>query len=204
LAKVIPATACIVASGVEERRFLAERFHVERIITTHDPKRINFSENTSIHECLLICRRWPEGERPPTEFVSLRRMPESAAEAVEAADALAAGVPGQWGNVQTWPAERVRDGDWTPVQWYDGALAEAAVALESNEKLEPAGLRFEIGPAGQRIQDAYSVCDEETADAIPGFHSVSSALRRTMASRPDVWYRPKPEKRGWADRFLAK
>ena len=40
LAKVIPATACIGASGADERRFLAERFHVERIITTHDPKRI--------------------------------------------------------------------------------------------------------------------------------------------------------------------
>ena len=111
LAKVIPATACIGASGLKERRFLAERFHVERIVTSHDPKRINFSENTSIHECLLICRRWPGGERPPTEFVSLRRMPENAAEAVEAADALASGEPSQWGNVHHWPAERVGDGD---------------------------------------------------------------------------------------------
>ena len=39
LAKVIPTTACIGASGVDERRFLAERFHVERIVTTHDPRR---------------------------------------------------------------------------------------------------------------------------------------------------------------------
>ena len=46
-------------------------------MTTHDPKRINFSENTSIHECLLICRRHgTEESAQPTEFVSLRRMPE--------------------------------------------------------------------------------------------------------------------------------
>ena len=57
LAKVLPVTACTGASGVAERRFLAERFHIERIVTTHDPKRIAFSENTSIHESLLICRR---------------------------------------------------------------------------------------------------------------------------------------------------
>ena len=113
LAKVLPVTACTGASGLAERRFLADRFHVERVVTTHDPKRINFSENTSIHECLLICRRSPAGDRSPTEFVSLRRMPNSAAEAVEAADAIAGGRGDDWGRVCSWPAARVRAGDWT-------------------------------------------------------------------------------------------
>lgn len=130
LAKVIPVTACTSASGVEERRFLADRFHVERIVTTHDPKRINFSENTSIHECLLVCRRHPQGERPPTEFVSLRLMPDNAEEAIEAADAIVSGNAGRWGNVHRWPADGVRTGDLTPVQWFDGMLAEVAWELE--------------------------------------------------------------------------
>ena len=204
LAKVIPATACTGASGVDERRFLAERFHVERIVTTHDPKRINFSENTSIHECLLVCRRHPEGERPPTEFVSLRVMPNGVDEAMEAADAMASGNPGRWGNVHRWPAERVRDGDWTPVQWYDGTLAQAAWELERNTRLEPAGQRHEIGPAGRRIQDAYEVCGGEELEAIPGFHSVSGALRRTLLGEPDVWYRAKAAKRSLAGRYRAQ
>ena len=121
LAKVIPATACTGASGIDERRFLAERFHIERIVTTHDPKRINFSENTSIHECLLVCRRYPQGARPATEFVSLRVMPDDAEEAIAAADAIASGAPGGWGSVQRWPADLVSAGDWTPAQWYDGS-----------------------------------------------------------------------------------
>ena len=203
LAKVIPATACIGASGIEERRFLAERFHVERIVTSHDPKRINFSENTSIHECLLVCRRRTKGERP-TEFVSLRRMPASAAEATEAADAIATGAPGNWGSVQQWPEDRVRSGEWTPVQWYDGTLAQAAFELEANTGLEPAGLRFEIGPAGQRIQDAYEVCMEQERGAVVGFHSVSSSLRRTIAADPDVWYRPRAGKQRLAERYGAQ
>ena len=62
LAKILPATGCVGASGLEERRFFADRFHIERIITSHDPKRINFSENTAIHECLLIARR---AQTPP-------------------------------------------------------------------------------------------------------------------------------------------
>ena len=146
LAKVVPATACTGASGVDERRFLAERFHVERVVTTHDPRRINFSENTSIHECLLICRRHPGGSRPPTGFVSLRVMPDSAEEAIEAAEAIISGKPGHWGNVHQWPADRVRAGDWTPVQWFDGALAQAARKLECNALLEAAGLRLQNRP----------------------------------------------------------
>ena len=38
IAKIIPTTACIGSSGGRERRFLAERFHIERVITSHDPK----------------------------------------------------------------------------------------------------------------------------------------------------------------------
>ena len=204
LAKVIPATACTGASGVAERRFLAERFHIERIVTTHDPKRINFSENTTIHECLLICRRQSEDDPPPTEFVSLRRMPSSAEEAIDAADAITSGRPGRWGSVHHWPAGRVRSGDWTPVQWYDGRLAEAARNLEGNALLESAGQRYEIGPAGQRIQDAYEVCDGQAPGAIPGFHSVSGSLRRSILGVPDVWYRPKADKHALADRYRAQ
>ena len=113
LAKVLPVTGCTGASGIAERRFLAERFHVERVVTTHDPQKIAFSENTSIHECLLICRRHPVKDRPPTEFISLRRMPSNAEEAIEAAAAITTGQLERWGNRCLWPAERIRVGNWT-------------------------------------------------------------------------------------------
>ena len=204
LAKVIPTTACTGASGIEERRFLAERFHIERVITSHDPKRINFSENTSIHECLLICRRHPVCRRPTTEFISLRRMPGNAVEAIASADAIASGQLGHWGRLHHWPEEHVRYGDWTPVQWFDGALPESARDLETNAGLEPARQRFEIGPAGQRIQDAYEVCAEKSPGAIPGFHSVSGSLRRTILGEADVLYRPKANKESLAARYSAQ
>ncbi len=57
LASVLPVTACTNASGQPERRFQASRFHVELIITSHDPKALSFSENTSINECLQVARR---------------------------------------------------------------------------------------------------------------------------------------------------
>ena len=60
-AAVIPTTACLGASGLPEREFLAKKFQVELIVTSHDPKHINFSGNTSITESLMICRRAGEG-----------------------------------------------------------------------------------------------------------------------------------------------
>ena len=200
LAKVMPVTACTNASGLAERRFLAERFHIERIVTTHDPRRINFSENTGIHESLLVCRRWPSGDRPPTEFVSLRRMPTDADEAFAAADAVASGRIGDWGNVHHWPADRVATGDWTPVQWYDGTLAEVCWQLEhANSLLEPLGLRHEIGPMRRAAQNSWRRCssDEACTDdrAVRIFDTISAKVRRTLSGNPEQWVKPGGGKR---------
>lgn len=202
LAKVMPVTACIGASGIEERKFLADRFHVERIVVSHDPKHPNFSHNTGIHECLMICRRSPhtQAAKPPTEFVSLRRMPKTAKEAEAAADAISSGSPGEWGISRNWPSERISAGDWSPVQWSDAGLAGAVLELESSELLEPVGVRHEIGPAGQRIHDAYEKCDQNDDGSVMIFDSISSKLRRTIHSAPESWHRPK---RGEREKRLA-
>ena len=204
LAKVVPTTACTGPSGVAERQFLAERFHVERVVTTHDPRRIAFSENTSIHESLLICRRHAGEVRPATEFVSLRQMPSNVEEANAVADAITSGHAGDWGRVCTWPASRLRSGDWTPVQWYDGALADVVHALEANTLLQPISHRFEIGPDGRSVQDAYEVGDRDMPDAVPGFHSASGQLRQTMRGDADVWYVPRRRPRRNMNRWIVQ
>ena len=193
LAMVLPVTACTGASGLAERRFLANRFHIERILTSHDPKRINFSENTSIHECLLIARR--SGDRAkPTEFVSLARMPKTPEEADVVVEATAAGRESEWGRRLSWPAELVQAGDWTPTQWFDGELAEAVRDIEGSLHLEPLADRHQVGPAGRRIRDSYQRCNEDTDAAVRVFWSVSSKLRRTMRGEPEMWCRAKPGK----------
>ena len=76
--------------------------------------------------------------------------------------------------------------------------------IEANTQLEPAALRYAIGPAGQRIQDAYEICNEGVPGAVPGFHSVSSELRRTVQGEPEVWYVAKTNKDSLADRYRSK
>ena len=193
LAEVLPATACVGSGGLKERKFLSDRFHIERVITTHDPKHINFSENTTIHECLLICRRRSASKRNPTEFFSLNEMPNDASGAIACADAIAAGEEG-WGSRLLWPEDRVSEGDWSPVQWYDGSLAGAAWEIEGLNSLEPLGVRHAIGPTGRAAQDSWRKRDEASArdhsEAVLIFDSTSSELRRCMAGEPEQWVVP--------------
>lgn len=204
LAQVLPATACTGAAGVAERKFLARRFHIERVITSHDPRHINFSENTSIHECLLVGRRRHGGDGRPTEFVSLRRMPATPEEALAASDAIAAGASGEWAHTTQWPGKLVEAGDWTPVQWFDGGLAGEVRRIEASPLLEPLIFRHAVGPAGRRIQDAYKVGQVDAPGALPGYHSVSSKLRRKVRELPDVGYLPRAGKESLADRYAGQ
>ena len=188
LAKVIPTTACTNTSGKAERQFLAKRFHIETVVTSHDPQRPNFSENTAIHESLLICRRRnrPNGNEHdgPTRFIALRSMPSNASEAIALVDAIEAGVPGDLIAVLDQPAHRVRDGDWRPCQFLDPELASAAMLLEESAGLVPLQGRHPLGPAGRRIRDAFRQVDEvEGTDRV--FWSRSKDLRTTMSATPE-------------------
>ena len=187
LANVIPTTACTSTSGVEERRFLANRFHIETVVTSHDPLRPNFSENTGIHESLLICRRRVKengNTEQPTRFVALRTMPSTATEAVEAVDAIQVGDTSKWITVFEQPERRMREGDWRPCQFLDPELVRAAMQLEDWKGLVRIGDRYLLGPAGQRIRDAFRpISNGDNCDRV--FWGRSKDLRTTMEAAPE-------------------
>ena len=185
LARVIPTANCTGTSAAAERRFLAKRFHVETVVTSHDPRRINFSENTAIHESLLVCRRRSgAGARSdrPTRFAALRRMPRTAAEAIEVVEAIEAGQDGQWITVYEHPEARMREGDWRPCQFLDPELVRAAMRLEREPGLVSLQGRYRLGPAGQRIRDAFHPDDD---GGYRVFWSRAKDLRTTMEAVPE-------------------
>ena len=187
LAKVIPTTACINSSGVAERMFQADRFHIETIVTSHDPRRINFSENVAIHESLLICRRRPRDNGcpdRPTRFIALRAMPSTVEEAIEAAEAIQTGDPGKWFTVYDQPETLIREGDWRPCQFLDPELVTAAMQLEQHEGLVPLGDRYLLGPAGVRIRDSFRPVDDGDEN-YRVFWGRSKDLHTTMESSPE-------------------
>ena len=55
IALILPSVVPTAPGNQELRKYLAQWFHIDTIVSSHDPQRISFSENTSIGEVLLIC-----------------------------------------------------------------------------------------------------------------------------------------------------
>ena len=132
IAAILPLVTATNASAFEIRRHLGDRYHVETIVTSHDPERIYFSENTSIGEMLLVCRRWPynKGPKPSTRVVNLARNPATPAEAISVSWAIANSTveSQEYGTVQEWPASRIAAGDWGAVQFLSPFLCQEFAA----------------------------------------------------------------------------
>ena len=207
LASIVPTTALTGASSAPKRKFLAERFQIETVVTSHDPKRINFSENTSIHESLIVARR-PGAERTPTRFISLARMPQDTHEAILLSDLINHVQPlGEWGTEHSWPWPRVREGDWSAAQFYDGALANAVhdLAALAGTVLAPAGTLCYIEPGGQRIRDAFLRKPPPDAPwTVPILWDHSTEIQTTMNAQADVFGAPKPDRVNYAKYLQGK
>lgn len=203
LGKILPTTACTSTSGLAERRFLASRFHVDVVVTTHDPKRPNFSENTSIHESLVVCRRKTrENAHAPTLFVSLAHKLDHPSEIGQLADWLAAvhgRWPHEWHALFKWPEERMAAGDWSPAQWFDGALAYVAEEIEALPGLTPLGEMALVEPAGRRIADAFvNPLRNEPRPEYPVMWRHQTGKRTTMRASADYVTEPKAGKGAYA------
>ena len=139
LTMIHPTIALSNPSGVEERRILAERFHVHTVVTCHDPGQINLSENTKINESLILFRRL-DGHRPPTRFIALDRMPSQDGEVEHLHQQIRkcrrGGIIAEgWGEISYWPASRIEIGDWTPGIWRSPKLAEASFQFVNDNRL---------------------------------------------------------------------
>ena len=159
-ASIVPTTALTSASGTQERKFLSERFQIETIVTSHDPARMNFSENTSIHESLLIARR-PGEERYPTRFVSLARMPSDTHEAILLSDLINRNESiEEWGTQHSWPWPRIREGDWSAVEDENRSLRSSSFVVHKKHRAarlldlvsEPYGDPYEKRAVSTRVK----------------------------------------------------
>ena len=206
LATVMPVTACTGASGLRERQFIASRFHIDMIVCSHDPREPNLSTHTSINECLLIARRDGGVSRAATIFVNLRRFPRTAEAVQDVVTAIRNRRFAEVGSVCEWPEDLVRAGDWSPVQWFDPRLAEAAAELRAASGLCRLDALYNMGPDGRRIRDAFERVTDGTSMAsdVAVFDSISSDLRVSLAGDPDAVWRPRPGKERMVRSYLAR
>ena len=207
IASILPLAGITAASGSGICKHLGSRYHIEAIVASHDPERIYFSENTSISEILLICRRWPsgKGQKPPTKVVNLARNPATPAEAMAVAWAIGNGtVESQgYGTVQEWPARRISAGDWGAVQFLSPYLCEQFVELRDGQlfRSNALGNFADIGPAGQRIRDAFTKSPMPDAQGRVALWNHDTNITQSMAAKADTNIVAKPGKAHLAESY---
>ena len=213
LAIVVPATACTGTSGKDERNLFTdpERFHLELVVTSHDNRRIYFSENTNIHESLIIARRpTPETAGKPTAFVSLAENPSSASEAHYLAGAIRQALDGDaslladYGTIAWRSLEQLRDRPWNAACFYDQTLADTWDALTENPALTPIGKVAAVEPGGQRIRDAFTKAQRRQSPDMRALWAHKSARQTAMRTGPNEFLAPKKGKRDYAAKLWEK
>ena len=207
IAVVLPLAGITDKAGRQIRRFLGSRYHVDTIVSSHDPNRIFFSENTNIGEILVICRRWSGDEpKPPTRFVNLAKNPATPLEALDTAARIerADGSAPHDFTIQQVYSGRIQRGDWFAVNFLSPYLVEAYRTLSetspSSVPTVPLSDLAGVGPAGQRIRDVYSNSQMPTASGRQALWHHKTEVTRSMRAETDVYIEPKPSER---DRRLA-
>jgi len=192
-----PTIALTAPSALQGRLALARRFHIHTVLTSHQPRNINLSQHTSINESIVVMRRH-EGDKPPTRFINLDRVPAADDEAAEFHRRLLGCEEGLiangWGEVSYWPADRIEAGDWTPAIWRSPELAEAAYEFANHESL----LRMEdqemvpsaVLSGGGRMQ-VFGEAGAEAPGVFPVLYSKSAGIQRTIQGVPDQHWAPK-------------
>ena len=206
IAAVLPLVGATNYATREMRIYLAQQFHIETIVTSHDPTRIYFSENTNIGEMLLVCRRWQgEGEKPPTQIVNLYENPATPAEAIGVARDIIDGRRIK-GTIQLWSRERIEAGNWGGVQFLSPYLCEKYFELANREMLKTRGLGSfaDIGPAGQGVRGIFDRSEVADKYAMRALWYHKTDVTQKMLAQSDTYIQPKPGKAKPAHDLWAK
>ncbi len=207
LTMINPTIALSATSGQNERRILALRYHIDTIVTCHQPRNINMSQNTSINESIVVMRRHAT-PKPPTRFVHLDRMPSDESEVEDLHRYLLQCEQGDmengWGEVSHWPAIRMEEGDWTPAIWRSPELTKAAARFSNLQVLCTIGdiPNFIVRQAGRRVYENFERSNIEVSESIPVLESKGAEGQKTLESKPDGYWIPKNGRERQAAHYL--
>ena len=213
VAIVKPFTACTNASGKDERNLLTDpnRFHLEVVVTSHDNRRIYFSENTNIHECLIVARRpTPETRDKSTAFISLSENPASASEARFLAKAIRMALDGDnsllanYGTITWRTLEQLRNRPWNATCFYDQSLADFYDKLLKNTALMAINSLADVEPDGRGIRGAFQRAEKRQNPDMRVLWDHKSDRQTAMHSGPDEFVVAKRGKHSYAQELWQK
>lgn len=213
LAFVLPAAIVSGEAWSISRQLIADRYHLETVIASHDAARPNFSENTDLSEILFIARKLSSGEKPgPTIYINLWRNPRTIHEAIDLANRIEhlsdnavsvegkgvtsiRGLSGKLGEIVTTPPPREKD-NWTGALFSQTDLLRAWFLLhrgivripgdDTNYKVPVCHLGS-LGELGYDRRDIHDAFELSPGDWTPylAFWGHDASRVRTIAQSPN-------------------
>ncbi len=218
MAFILPVALATGEAWGVSRKLLADGYHLETVIVSHDAERPNFSENTDLSEIMFIARKLKKNEVPGyTTYINLWHNPRTIYEAMDVADrvrecitsglgtaGVASSIRGVGGRklaeaIQLPPTHG--DAQWIGVQFAQSLTLRAAVSLGENELAVPGQSAVEVplcalcalGQLGydrRDIHDAFTVSDTDWS-AYPAFWNHDAKTVTCIGQQPNSWLLPR-------------
>ena len=201
LTMITPTISLCATSGLHERRTLAQRFHIHTVLTCHQPRQINLSQNTNINESIVVAKRH-DGPKPPTRFIQLDRMPSDDSEAQDLHRRIHQCREGRmdngWGEISYWSPGRMAAGDWTAAVWRSTELAEAAAAYAEHPDLRAMGSTsgLSVHQTGRELSGSFEASSRGVPGSFPILKSKGANAQVSIQSTPDEYWIPKHRDEG--------
>jgi hypothetical protein len=188
LALVLPKSV-LSGSSWEPTRSIFAKYHIQYIVSSHEPGNWNFSESSDLSEVLLVLRKG-ENTAEPTVFVNLWEQPKSSMEALAIVRAVKREEPAwldktglceinvgekKYGEVAQLSLREHNSVPWAvPMSFAQTDLCRMAVALSEDKfvlpgsnkshKLQtvPLGKVASLGPDGRDVYDGFALAKSHT------------------------------------------
>jgi hypothetical protein len=216
VAFILPVALATGEAWGTSRQLLAEGYHVEVVMVSHDADRHNFSENTDLSEIMFIARKLRKGETAgETVYVNLWRNPRTIYEAMDVAERIRGCQPARLASkgttsllgaegrklaeVVTLPPAKGTD-QWVGVQFAQTLALRTAVMLEEGKLIvpgqsaSPVGLCSleelgSLGPDRKRVHEGFTTSETDWSP-YPAFWNHDAKKVLSLKQSPNTWLTP--------------
>ena len=211
LAAVLPAALCTGDAWAKSREVLAETLRLDAVVLSHDPARTNFSESTSLSECLVVATRRecaeeksrsaprcgeeaaaPQPRRAtPAAFLHLLRNPADELDAAAAIRTikpyLAAERAVQIGESELYWTQ-AGSAAWKRTRFASPRMANDAEKVAANSNLRKLSDVASIGPIANTVWDSFENVERRTE--YPAFWGHKTGERCRLTAAPNMFLSP--------------
>ncbi|MDR0736199.1 MAG: hypothetical protein LBF51_05100, partial [Zoogloeaceae bacterium] len=205
MAFILPVALATGEAWAVSRKMIADGYHLETVIVSHDAARPNFSENTDLSEIMFIARKLKKNEAAgDTVYINLWHNPRAIYEAMDVADRILAragsSILGEGGRklaevIELPPAQG--DAQWIGVQFAQSPALKAAVALNAGRLEIPGAAPVALplcalsgmGRLGYDRRDIHDAFEVSTTDWSPcsAFWNHDATRVTRVRQKPNAW-----------------